>query len=61
MMRQEALQEPEFLDELIAERTARNPDFPKLMEEAARRRTLLKELAYLLGEVRRSKIGFTCR
>jgi ribosome-binding protein aMBF1 (putative translation factor) len=36
--------EPDFLDELIAERTARNPDFPKLMEAAARRRALLREL-----------------
>ncbi|HEU4707087.1 MAG TPA: helix-turn-helix transcriptional regulator [Solirubrobacterales bacterium] len=38
-------EEPDFLDELIAERTARNPDFPKLLEAARRRRALLKELA----------------
>lgn len=38
-------QEPDFLDELITERTARNPDFPKLMEAAARRRALLREFA----------------
>jgi ribosome-binding protein aMBF1 (putative translation factor) len=36
--------EPDFLEELIAERTARNPEFPKLMEAAARRRALLREL-----------------
>lgn len=36
--------EPDALDELIAERTARNPAFPKLVEAAARRRALLREL-----------------
>jgi len=36
--------EPDALEELIAERTAQNPDFPKLVEAAARRRTLLREL-----------------
>lgn len=41
-------QEPDALDELIAERTARNPEFPKLLEAAARRRILLREL----GKVR---------
>lgn len=40
--------EPDALDELIAERTARNPEFPKLVEAARRRRALLREL----GEVR---------
>jgi ribosome-binding protein aMBF1 (putative translation factor) len=39
--------EPDALEELIAERTARNPDFPKLMEAARRRRTLLKDLGRL--------------
>ena len=34
----------DFLDELIAEGTARDPNFPKLVEAAARRRALLKEL-----------------
>ena len=38
-------QEPDFLGELIAERTARNPEFPNLMEAAARRRAMLRELA----------------
>lgn len=38
-------QEPDALDELIAERTALNPEFPKLMEAAARRRALLREFA----------------
>ena len=36
---------PDALDELIAERTVRNPDFPKLLKAAERRRALLKELA----------------
>lgn len=39
--------EPDALEELIAERTARNPDFPKLMEAARRRRALLKDLGRL--------------
>lgn len=26
---------PDFLDEIIAERTAKNPDFPRLVNEAA--------------------------
>jgi transcriptional regulator with XRE-family HTH domain len=34
----------DFLDELIEEGTARNPDFPKLVEAAERRRALLKQL-----------------
>ena len=33
------------LDEFIAERTAKNPAFPQLMEAARRRRLLLRELA----------------
>lgn len=39
--------EPDFLDELIAEGTARDPAFPKLVEAAVRRRALLKELGGL--------------
>lgn len=42
------MQGRDALDELIAERTARNPGFPKLVEAAARRRALLKQL----GKVR---------
>ncbi|MGN6255625.1 MAG: type II toxin-antitoxin system RelE/ParE family toxin [Solirubrobacterales bacterium] len=38
-------EEPDVLDELIAERTARNPDFPKFLKAAERRRALLGELA----------------
>jgi predicted transcriptional regulator len=36
----------DFLDEMVAERTARNPDFPDLMEQAAARRELLETLAH---------------
>lgn len=35
----------DFLDEMIAERTKGNPDFPALLEAAARRRRLLEGLA----------------
>jgi len=48
-------EEPDFLEELIAERTARNPDFPKLLEAARRRRVLLKELAGVRGKQERSQ------
>jgi seryl-tRNA synthetase len=47
--------EPDALDELIAERTARNPDFPKLLEAARRRRALLKELSGLRARGGRSQ------
>lgn len=35
----------DFLDELIATRSAKNPAFPSLVEEAAARRALAKRLA----------------
>ncbi len=35
----------DFLAEIVAERTARNPHFPGLVEAAERRRALLRELA----------------
>ncbi len=47
--------EPDALDELIAERTARNPGFPKLLEAARRRRALLKELSDLRARDGRSQ------
>jgi predicted transcriptional regulator len=37
--------ERDFLDEVIDERTSRNPEFPQLVEAAARRRELLSALA----------------
>lgn len=37
--------ERDFLDEMIEERTARNREFPKLVDAAARRRELLRTLA----------------
>jgi transcriptional regulator with XRE-family HTH domain len=45
----------DFLDEIIEERTARNPDFPKLVDAAARRRSLLRELAEVRGDKGRSQ------
>jgi ribosome-binding protein aMBF1 (putative translation factor) len=35
----------DFLDEMVAERTKANPDFPNLLDGAIRRRRLLEELA----------------
>jgi seryl-tRNA synthetase len=45
MRQRKMTEEPDVLDELIAERTARNPDFPNLLKAAERRRALLRELA----------------
>jgi ribosome-binding protein aMBF1 (putative translation factor) len=36
---------PDFLDNMIDKRTARNPEFPKLLDAARRRRELLRALA----------------
>jgi seryl-tRNA synthetase len=47
--------EPDFLDELIDERTARNPDFPEMVEAAARRRALLGALAERRRERKQSQ------
>jgi hypothetical protein len=35
----------DFLDEVVEERTARNPEFPAMVEAAERRRQLLASLA----------------
>jgi predicted transcriptional regulator len=37
--------ERDFLDKMIAKRTARNPEFPQLVDAARRRRELLRTLA----------------
>jgi hypothetical protein len=37
--------ERDFLDKMIVKRTARNPEFPKLLDAARRRRELLRALA----------------
>jgi seryl-tRNA synthetase len=37
--------EHDFLDQMIAKRTARNPEFPRLLDAAQRRRELLRALA----------------
>jgi predicted transcriptional regulator len=47
--------EPDFLDEMIAKRTKRNPEFPKLLDAARRRRELLRALAEQRGEQERSQ------
>ena len=38
-------QEPDFMDEIIAESTARDPLFPQLLEAAMRKRRLVRALA----------------
>lgn len=49
-------EEMDFLDEVIAESTAANPEFPQLMEQARRNRELLATLA---GERKRNKVSQT--
>ena len=44
----------DFLEELIAERTRANPDFPSMVEAALRERQLLRELA-----ARRTELGLS--
>lgn len=44
----------DFLTEIVAERTARNPGFPGLVEAARRRRELLKQLGS-----QREKLGLS--
>ena len=44
----------DFVDEIVAARTAGNPLFPELVEAAAARRELLRELAR-----RRAALGFS--
>jgi len=41
--------QPDFLDELDAERTAANPDFPRILAAAHERRALIAELAATAG------------
>ncbi len=38
------MSDPDFLDEMIVERTEQNPEFPELVEAAIRRRALLRDL-----------------
>ncbi|MGZ4197260.1 MAG: helix-turn-helix domain-containing protein [Solirubrobacteraceae bacterium] len=47
--------EPDFLDEMIAKRTERNPQFPELLDAARRRRELLHALAEQREEQERSQ------
>ncbi len=42
--------ERDFLDEMIAESSAQDPEFPRLYEEAKTRRSRLRELAALRTE-----------
>jgi predicted transcriptional regulator len=49
------LAERDFLDEMSAKRTKRNPAFPKLLDAARRRRELLRALAERREEQERSQ------
>lgn len=56
MAARRARSDPDFLEEMIAEETRKNPDFPKLLEAAVARRKLLRRLA---AERERSGISQT--
>ena len=45
----------DFLDEMIAKRDTRNPEFPKLVEAALRRRASLSALADQRDEQERAR------
>jgi predicted transcriptional regulator len=45
----------DFLEEMIDKRTARNPEFPRLMDAAHRRRELLRALTEQREEQKRSQ------
>lgn len=45
----------DFLDEIVDERTAENPEFPQLVDAAVRRRELLSALAQKRKEEERSQ------
>ncbi len=47
--------ERDFLDKIIDKRTARNPEFPRLLDAARRRRELLRALAAQREEQRHSQ------
>jgi len=47
--------ERDFLEQMIDKRTARNPDFPRLLDAAQRRRELLRALAEQREQQNRSQ------
>jgi seryl-tRNA synthetase len=49
------LENKDFLDEMVDRRTARNPDFPRLLDAAHRRRELLHALAGQREDQKRSQ------
>lgn len=50
-----ARDEPDFLDEIIGERAATNPDFPAMVDAAVEARRLLRDLARRRRELRLSQ------
>lgn len=51
MATKKATKRRDFLDEIIEERAARNPDFPKRVDAALHRRELLRALAQVRARV----------
>jgi seryl-tRNA synthetase len=53
--------ERDFVQEVIEERTGRNPDFPALLEAAERRRALLQALAAARNRQHRTQTELAAR
>src|SRR3954463_11283011 len=51
----------DFLDEIVDERSTRDPEFPELVEAALRRRQLLRELATKREELGMSQTAVAAR
>jgi predicted transcriptional regulator len=45
----------DFLDDVVVERSARNPEFPRMVEAARRRRSLLSALAEIREQQQRTQ------
>jgi ribosome-binding protein aMBF1 (putative translation factor) len=55
------MSDDDFLDEIVRDRTAKNAEFPLLVEAAVRRRALLRELASRREEVGLSQTAVAAR
>ena len=55
------MRDDDFLDEIVRGRTAKNAEFPQLVEAAVRRRALLRELASRRAEVGLSQTAVAAR
>ena len=55
------MNEPDFLEEIVTERSRKNPAFPKLVDEASARRRLAKRLAKVRTDKKLSQTQVAAR